>query len=72
MSFFNKLNHIIHKREHADLERSSTVQDHQLLYDADELSYLMEQFQEEPNAISTLAQMGGVEGIAYVIWFRTE
>eukprot|EP00486_Rosalina_sp_Unknown_P014513 CAMPEP_0201579392 /NCGR_PEP_ID=MMETSP0190_2-20130828/26911_1 /ASSEMBLY_ACC=CAM_ASM_000263 /TAXON_ID=37353 /ORGANISM="Rosalina sp." /LENGTH=769 /DNA_ID=CAMNT_0048013763 /DNA_START=180 /DNA_END=2486 /DNA_ORIENTATION=+ len=55
------------KDQQADFKRSKTVQDHDFLFDADDLSYLMGQFQEEPNAISVLAQMGGVEGISYAL-----
>ena len=68
MSFIQQTeSYYTHKRDAADFKRSKDVFEHQFLFDADDLSYLMGQFQEEPNAISVLAQMGGVEGIAYAL-----
>lgn len=68
MSFIQQTeSYYTNKREQADFKRSKTVQDHDFLFDADDLSYLMGQFQEESNAISVLSQMGGVEGIAYAL-----
>lgn len=68
MSFIQQTeSYYTHKRDAADFKRSKDVFEHQFLFDADDLAYLMGQFQEESNAISILAQMGGVEGISYAL-----
>jgi len=68
MSFIqNTEAYYTHKREAADFKRSKNVYDHEFLFDHEDLSYLMSHYQEEPIAISILAQMGGVEGIAYAL-----
>lgn len=56
-----------HKKEATTFKQSKNVFEHNFLFDSDDLSYLMSHFQEEPVAISILAQMGGVEGIAYAL-----
>jgi len=55
------------KQEAAKFKPSANVFDHNFLFDSDDLSYLMSHFQEEQTAVAILAQMGGVEGIAYAL-----
>ena len=57
----------LEKNRNQTFERSKTIQDHKWLYDIEDFKKLFSHFQEEDEAQSILAQMGGVEGIAYAL-----
>jgi len=70
MSFIQETEHyynFLEQNKNQTFKKSETIQDHKFLYDTDDFKKLFSHFQEEDEAQSLLAQMGGVEGIAYAL-----
>jgi len=68
MSFIQNTEHFYEfERTKTSYTTSKSISAHEWMYDVLDLSDLMSKFQEEPLAIARLAEMGGVEGLAYAL-----
>lgn len=72
MSFVQHTEDYFHfKQDQPVFKRSQTIQQHDWIYDCDDLGEIMACFQEEDFAIAKLAEMGGVQGIAFALRTNT-
>ena len=66
MSFIQKTEqYFLHRQTSGQFEVADRLQDHKWIYDKNDFKYLMSHYQDESSAVAILAQMGGVEGIAF-------